>query len=64
MSELFPGNREPLKDLWIGKSDYDYTPYTEIYIAMTGARDAMGKLENSISSELERAALLNGLNPA
>ncbi|MDR1109169.1 MAG: ATP-binding protein [Deltaproteobacteria bacterium] len=64
MRELFRGNRELFTGLWIGKSDYDFTPYPVIHIGMTGACDTKEELKNSISSELRRAAVMNGLKVA
>jgi hypothetical protein len=61
MKELFLGNRELFKNLWIGKSDYDFTPYPVIHLAMTSASDTKEELKNTISGKLVRAGKSAGI---
>ncbi len=63
LKEIFLGNKELLKDLWIGKSDYDWTPYPVIHLDFS-ALDMYYEagLEKSLCVELDRRALLYSID--
>jgi hypothetical protein len=59
--ELLNGNRDLFKDLWIDSSDYDFKKLPVLSINMTGDCKNEAVLEETLQTELQRLALLNGL---
>jgi hypothetical protein len=61
MKELFLGNRDLFKGLWIDSSNYDFKKYPVIHLTMTGSCNTKEELRASIVDELKVAARKNGL---
>lgn len=57
LKEIFLGNKELFKELWIGKSDYDWTPYAVIHFDFSALDMNSGEaLERSLSIVLDECA--------
>jgi hypothetical protein len=57
MSELFQGNRRLFKDLWIGKSDYQFAKHPVLYFTMTyDDIKTSDDLKSNIKKDLKRFA--------
>jgi hypothetical protein len=62
LKAILLGRRELFEGLWIGGSDYDWTPYPVINLAMNAmSTDSVDALKNSISLRLGRIAKKEGL---
>ncbi|MDR2437124.1 MAG: AAA family ATPase, partial [Endomicrobium sp.] len=56
IQELFSGNPERFKGLWIGKSDYDFPKLPVIQLSMTMNSDSPKLLQKTLLSRLQRVA--------
>ncbi|MDR1136328.1 MAG: AAA family ATPase [Clostridiales Family XIII bacterium] len=62
ISEVFKGSRELFDGLWIGSSDYDFTPYPVIRIDMSGvSAGTPGELKEGLLHVVNRIAGDEGL---
>ncbi len=57
LKEIYAGNKELFKDLWIGESDYDWEKFPVIYLDFSNLDiDSGDELKVSLSIELEELA--------
>ncbi len=63
LKEVYSGNKELFKDLWIGKSDYNWESYPVIYFDFSNLDiDSGAELKASLSIELDELAEELGVN--
>jgi hypothetical protein len=61
IQELFSGNRELFKDLWIGGSDYDFPKHPVIWLSLSMDSDTPELLKVALMAKLRNIAYWEGL---
>lgn len=63
LKEIFLGNKELFKDLWIGKSGYDWKSYAVLHFDFSALDiSSASALENSLCVALDRRAKVHGID--
>jgi hypothetical protein len=61
IKEIFSGNRDFFKGLWINSSDYDFKKYPVLNLVMTGECNTADRLSSLIVDQLKQAARENNV---